>query len=219
MNNKSKKIGIYLAFILLFIGTILAIQNNLLSKKTNNKQNQLFINKNSYVVWRINDLKKYKKISNGEQSIINNIIQTAISSDDSKNILTNAGIEIIDHQQITSNLTKEETENIINKMRIGEEKNAAMEQISGKNQAKLIKIKATDQANLIISKAKSDAAIIKSKNELAASEIYNKAYQKNPNFYAFYRSMQAYKHVFNNNKTTIILNPEGAFFKYFNRDQ
>lgn len=60
------------------------------------------------------------------------------------------------------------------------------------------------------------AATIRATGEAKAAEIYANAYNKNPEFYKFYHSLEAYQKVFSNKSNVIVLQPNSGFFKYFN---
>ena len=60
-----------------------------------------------------------------------------------------------------------------------------------------------------------DAERLRGEGDAKAADIYAKAYSKDPEFYALYRSLNAYKNVFNNQSDVLVLDPNSEFFKYF----
>ena len=67
---------------------------------------------------------------------------------------------------------------------------------------------------MIIAEAYRDAQRIKGEGDAKASAIYAKAFQENPEFYAFYRSLEAYRQSFRNKSDVLVLEPNSEFFKY-----
>ena len=72
------------------------------------------------------------------------------------------------------------------------------------------------QRTIILATAKEKAAQTIADGQAQAAQIYADAYQNDPKFYQFYRSLEAYKNVFTTKDDTIVLHPKGEFFKYFN---
>jgi membrane protease subunit HflC len=66
----------------------------------------------------------------------------------------------------------------------------------------------------IIARANADAQRIRGEGESTAAGIYASAYNKNPEFYAFYRSLQAYRQSLGQDRDLIVISPDGEFFKY-----
>jgi membrane protease subunit HflC len=72
---------------------------------------------------------------------------------------------------------------------------------------------------VIIANAYRDAQQIRGRGDAHAAEIYADAYSKDEEFYAFYRSLQAYQQSFQKGNDLLLLQPEGEFFDYFNGAQ
>ena len=85
---------------------------------------------------------------------------------------------------------------------------------TGSAEAEKIKADADRQREVIIANAYRDAQAIKGEGDAKASTIYATAYSKNPEFYAFYRSMDAYRQSFKSKSDVLVLEPNNAFFKY-----
>ena len=71
---------------------------------------------------------------------------------------------------------------------------------------------------MIIAEAFRDAQNTKGEGDAIATEIYAKSYGKSPEFYAFYRSTEAYKNSFKNKSDVMVLDPSSEFFKYMRAD-
>jgi membrane protease subunit HflC len=85
---------------------------------------------------------------------------------------------------------------------------------TGSAEAEKIRADADKQREVIIAEAYRDAQQIKGEGDGRASAIYSAAYGKNPEFYAFYRSMDAYKQSFANKSDVMVLQPNSDFFRY-----
>ena len=77
-----------------------------------------------------------------------------------------------------------------------------------------IRADADKQREVIIAEAYRDAQKAKGEGDAAAAAIYNQSYGKNPEFYAFYRSTEAYKNSFKSKSDVMVLDPSSDFFKY-----
>ena len=71
---------------------------------------------------------------------------------------------------------------------------------------------------MLLANAQRDAAKARGDGEAQAARIYAQAYQANPEFYAFYRSLEAYRESFKNKDGILVLDPKSEFFEYFGKD-
>ena len=69
---------------------------------------------------------------------------------------------------------------------------------------------------ILLANAYKKAEILRGEGDAKAAEIYARAYRQDPEFYAFYRSLQAYKESFNGSGDMLLLEPDNDFFKYLN---
>ena len=72
---------------------------------------------------------------------------------------------------------------------------------------------------MILANAQRDAENIRGRGDAQSAEIYAKSFGKNPEFFAFYRSLQAYQTAFERTQDTLVLKPDSEFFKYFNNEK
>lgn len=86
---------------------------------------------------------------------------------------------------------------------------------TGAAEAETIRADAERQRNTILAEAQRDAETIKGDGDAQASQIYARSFGKNPEFYRFYRSMEAYKATFKGRNDVIVLDSSSEFFKYF----
>jgi membrane protease subunit HflC len=86
---------------------------------------------------------------------------------------------------------------------------------TGAAEAEQIKADADRQRTVIVAEAFRDSEKIKGAGDAKASQIYAQSFGKNPEFYRFYRSMEAYRAAFKNRNDVMVLDPNSEFFKYF----
>jgi membrane protease subunit HflC len=86
---------------------------------------------------------------------------------------------------------------------------------TGSAESEKIRADADRQRTVILAEAFRDAEKIKGEGDAKASEIYAQAFGKNPEFYKFYRSLEAYRTTFKNRGDVMVLDSSSDFFKYF----
>jgi membrane protease subunit HflC len=86
---------------------------------------------------------------------------------------------------------------------------------TGSAEAEKIRADADRQRTVILAEAFRDAEKIKGEGDAKASQIYAQAFGKNPEFYRFYRSMEAYRSTFRNRNDVMVIDANSEFFKYF----
>lgn len=125
------------------------------------------------------------------------------------------GIKVIDVRIKRIDLPEEVSNAIYDQMRAAREKVAAEHRAQGKAMAETIRAKADATASVIVATAKADAATIRGDGDAEAAKLFADTYSKDPDFFAFYRSLLAYKTVFNSKQDILVLKPDTKFFKYF----
>ncbi len=124
------------------------------------------------------------------------------------------GIEVIDVRLKRVDLVPEISAAVYQRMD-SERKRVANElRSTGAGEAEKIRAEAERDRGILLSKAYRDAQKIKGEGDAEASKIYAQAFTKNPEFYAFYRSMDAYQKSFKNRSDVMVLDPSSEFFKY-----
>jgi membrane protease subunit HflC len=86
---------------------------------------------------------------------------------------------------------------------------------TGTAEAEQLKADADRQRTVIIAEAFRDSEKLKGEGDAKASQIYAQSFGKNPEFYRFYRSMEAYRAAFKNRNDVMVVDPNSEFFKYF----
>ncbi len=124
------------------------------------------------------------------------------------------GIEVVDVRLKRVDYSEQISNSVYERM-ISERKRIANQLRSeGSAASEKIRADADKQREVIIAEAFRDAQKIKGDGDAKAAEIYSSAYGKNPEFYAFYRSQEAYKNSFKSKSDVMVLDPSSEFFKY-----
>ena len=124
------------------------------------------------------------------------------------------GIEVVDVRLKRVDYSEEISKSVFDRM-IAERKRIANQLRSeGSAASEKIRADADKQREVIIAEAFRDAQKAKGEGDAKAAEIYSSAYGKNPEFYAFYRSQEAYKNSFKSKSDVMVLDPSSEFFKY-----
>lgn len=125
------------------------------------------------------------------------------------------GIEIVDVRIGRADLPDQTRQSIFQRMRSEREREAAEARAEGNEQAQLIRSKADRERSVLLAEAQKKAETIRGEGDQKAIEIYADAYGKDPDFYAFYRTMEAYRNAIANEGTTLVLSPDSDFFSFF----
>lgn len=126
------------------------------------------------------------------------------------------GIEVIDVRIKRIDLPKEVSESVYTRMRAERQRKANSFRADGEKESITMRAQADRERVVIVATAQKDANRIRGEGDAKALDIYSAAYNKDPKFYEFYKSIEAYKQSFRNKDDVLILKPEGDFFKYFN---
>ncbi|MDR3517016.1 MAG: protease modulator HflC [Azospirillaceae bacterium] len=128
---------------------------------------------------------------------------------------TRFGIVIVDVRIRQADLPEETSQAIFARMRSEREREAAEFRAQGQEQAQQIRARAERERTVILAEAQRDAQILRGEGDNQASRIISDATAGDPQFYAFYRTLQAYRESFPRDTTTMVLTPTGEFFRYF----
>lgn len=129
------------------------------------------------------------------------------------------GVQVLDVRLKHVDLPQEVSESVYRRMEAERKRVANELRSTGSAEAEKIRADADRQRQVIIANAYRDAQRIKGEGDAKASTVYGTAYSKNPEFYAFYRSMDAYRQSFRNKSDVLVLEPSSAFFKYMKSPQ
>jgi membrane protease subunit HflC len=129
------------------------------------------------------------------------------------------GIEVEDVRIKRADLPAANSEAIFRRMQTERQQEAAELRALGEQEARRIRADADKQKVVIVAKAEREAQILRGEGEGQANGIFAKAFGKDPDFFAFYRSMQAYQEALGGEDTTMVLSPDSEFFRFFGNDQ
>jgi membrane protease subunit HflC len=125
------------------------------------------------------------------------------------------GIEVVDVRIRRADLPEQNSQAIFQRMQTEREREAAEIRAQGNEQAQRIRSRADREVTVAIAEAERDAQIARGEGDAKRNEIYAAAYSQDADFFAFYRSMEAYKKSMKGDNTTMIVEPKGEFFRYF----
>lgn len=129
------------------------------------------------------------------------------------------GIEVIDIRVKRIDLPTEVSQSVYDRMRAEREREARELRSKGKELAEGIRADADRQKTVLLANAFREAETTRGEGDAAAASIYARAYNRDSEFYSFYRSLNAYKNTFENKGDVMLLEPESEFFKYLKNPQ
>jgi membrane protease subunit HflC len=124
------------------------------------------------------------------------------------------GIELVDVRVQRIDLQEEVATSVYESMKRTFEGIARMQRGEGDKQAQIVRAEAERKRTELIAKSLADAQRIRGEGESAAAAIYAAAYNKNPEFYSFYRSLQAYRNSLGREGDVLVVSPDSEFFQY-----
>ena len=127
----------------------------------------------------------------------------------------NLGLSIEDVRIRRTDLTQEVSSQTFERMKAEREAEAARIRARGEEAARRIRAAANRQVVEIRAEAQRDAEILRGEGEGERNRIFADAFQQDPSFFEFYRSMSAYRQALKNSGTTMVLSPDSEFFRYF----
>ena len=127
----------------------------------------------------------------------------------------NFGIEIIDVRIKRADLPQANSEAIYKRMQTEREREAKEFRAKGAEMAVTITSTADKEVTVLLANAKKQSEIMKGEGDGQRNKIFAKAFGKDPEFFAFYRAMQAYEKALIGGDTSLILSPDSDFFKFF----
>ena len=125
------------------------------------------------------------------------------------------GIRVEDVRIKRADLPEENSEAIFRRMQTERQQEAAELRAKGAEQAQKIRAEANRQKVVIVAQAERDAEILRGQGEGEMNRIFADAFGRDPEFFSFWRSMQAYQAALGGDDTTMVLSPDSDFFRYF----
>jgi len=126
------------------------------------------------------------------------------------------GIEMIDVRLTRVDLPTANSQAVYQRMRTEREREAADLRANGNQQAQMIRARAEREATIIRAEANQRAEELRGQGDADRNRILAEAFGQDPEFFAFYRSMQAYETGLKGSGTRLVLSPDSEFFRYFN---
>ena len=126
------------------------------------------------------------------------------------------GIEVVDVRVKRIEFSEEVSDSVFRRMRQERARVASELRAEGAEAAEQIRADAERKRTVLLAEAYRDAEITRGTGDAKAAEIYAAAYSKNPEFYAFYRSISAYRRSLGNAGDLLVIAPDGEFFRYLN---
>lgn len=208
---------------------------------TSEKKNVLV---DSYVKWRIKDVKQFYVAVNGDETraatrlaqTINSGLRDEFGSRTVRDVVSgerdkitlamrdtaNAeaqkiGVEVVDVRIKRVELPVEVSESVFRRMEAERKRVANELRSTGGAESERIRADADKQREVILAEAYREAQRIKGVGDARAAEIYGRAYGADGEFYAFYRSLEAYRSSFKDRSDMLVLDPSSDFFKYMKK--
>lgn len=125
------------------------------------------------------------------------------------------GLEIVDVRIRRVDLPKANSQAIFRRMETARQQEAAQFRARGSEAAQRIRSKADRDVTVLLAEAKRDGQKTRGEGDATRNKIFADAYNKDPEFFAFYRSMLAYQKGLDGKNTTMVISPDSEFFRYF----
>ena len=133
---------------------------------------------------------------------------------DVRSSLLEYGIEVVDVRVMRIDLEDAVSDAVFNRMNEERRRQAENTRAEGDREAERIRAEADRARTEILSGARREAEIIRGDGDATAAQIYADAYSQDPDFYAFYRSMAAYRESIGGSQDVLVLEPDSEFFRY-----
>jgi membrane protease subunit HflC len=206
---------------------------------TSEKKNVLV---DSFVKWRIGDVRQFYVSVRGDEALaltrLSQTVNSALREEFGKRTVTEVvsgerdqimqivrqkleedarriGLLIVDVRLKRVELPQEVSEAVFRRMEAERRAVAAELRSQGFSEAERIRAEADKDREIIIAEAYRDAQKVKGEGDARAAAIYAKAFSENPEFFSFYRSLEAYRSSFRSRSDILVLEPGGDFFRYF----
>jgi membrane protease subunit HflC len=201
-----------------------------------------FVVVNSFAKWRISDVAQYFRSTRGSSDATARLlsarinaalrdefgkrtVQEVVSGERAEIMETLAkeandnaadlGVEIVDVRIKQIDFNENISENIYERMRTERQRVAAELRAQGAEEAEKIQADADRQRVEIVSDSYRQAELLRGEGDARAAEIYANAFEQNSDFYGFWRSLTAYRDVFADGGSMMVLDPASEFFRYF----
>lgn len=159
-------------------------------------------------------LRTIKQLISEDRANLRNVLMEKVSP-----VAKEFGIDLIDIRIKRIDLPDEVSNSVYKRMEAERERVAREFRSQGAETAEQIRAIADKEGEIIVADAYRKSQQIRGRGDAESAEIYAKSYGKNEEFYAFYRSLDAYQAAFENTQDTLVLEPKSDFFKYFSQEE
>ena len=202
------------------------------------------LNVDFYVKWRISDVSQYYQSTNGDEEmaarrlaeivkdglkgvIARRTIQQVVAAQRAEFIgdildvagesVRQLGITLVDVRVKKIDLPDDVLDSVFNRMRQDFARQAAQLRAEGDELAQTVRAAADRERTELLAQATREAEKIRGEGDARAAAIYAGVYQRNPEFYAFHRSLQAYRKALGKPDDIMVIAPDSDFFRYMNK--
>jgi len=206
---------------------------------------QKFVAVDSFVKWHITDVSRFYTSTQGNERIALNRLDSIVKDRIRNQIASRTLVEVISEQRVSTmqdiaraaneaaaefgievvdvrikaiELPDDVRESIFRRMAADRQKEANLYRFEGRESAERIRADADRTAQVLLAEAERDGQTTRGEGDARSTEIYASAYGQDEEFYAFYRSLQAYGNAFGNSGDVMVLDPTSDFFEYFGAD-
>lgn len=195
----------------------------------------------SFVKWKVADVARFYLSTNGDIRRAEDLLERKIDSgirdefgkrnirdlvsanrleamgsllDTVKKDAADLGVEIVDIRIKQINLPDEVSDSVYRRMRSERQKKATELRSDGEKRANIIRSQTDANVKILLAQSDQESRRIRGEGDAQAAKIYADVYQRNPEFYSFLRSLDAYKATFKSEQDVMVMDPESDFFKY-----
>ena len=196
-----------------------------------------------FIKWRISNVKEFYTATTGDMYTANNLLEQRINralrdefgartvqevvagerteilkivTQTTSNLQDELGITVVDVRTKRIDLPEEVSNSVYARMRAERERVAKDFRARGSEAAERIRANADREREVLLATAYRDSETIRGEGDAQATEIYAAAFGRDEEFYAMYRSLNAYQNSFYEGNNLLLLEPDSDFFKYFN---
>ena len=207
-----------------------------------NTSEQKYVDVDYFVKWRIIDVEKYYLATKGNESVarsrlaqsLRDELRAAFSSRTLQQVVSEERAEIMEHLTITAGEKMEDlgmqiidvrikqielmdsvVHSVFERMETQRKEVANKHRSQGREQEEIIRSEADRNRKVLLAEAQREADKVRGEGDAKSAEIYASAYNRDQEFYAFYRSLAAYEKSFSGNGDTMVLSPDSDYFEYF----
>ncbi|SMC66695.1 protease modulator HflC [Polynucleobacter kasalickyi] len=230
--------------VLFFDRRIMTIDNPEAERFITSEKKNLLVD--SYVKWRIVDPRKFFISFKGDERLaqdrLSQLVKSALNEEFTKRTVRELiseqreqvmqgikkkviedtreiGIEIVDVRLKRVDLLAEISDSVYRRMEAERKRVANELRSTGAAESEKIRADAERQRDVILAQAYREAQKIKGEGDAKANAIYNEAFNRDPQFAQFYRSLEAYRNTFNDKKDIMVLEPNNEFLKFMKKNK